>query len=464
MGSPGRLHAMAAPIEGGLEVRDSTLVVQYEIKCTNGVSCDGQYLKLLQKDAGKDLAKFDNDARYTIMFGPDKCGSTDKTHFILQHQNPVSKAWEEKHANDMPTAHTDKNTHLYTLVIRADNSFEVLVDLESKMKGSLFTDLTPPINPSKEIDDPTDSKPAAWVDETHIDDPAASKPADWDEDAPRMIDDASAVKPSAWEDDEAQQVPDPSAKTPLDWNEEEDGEWEAPLVANPKCKAAGCGKWERPQVVNPEYKGTWTANRIENPAYKGEWTARQIANPTFFVDAHPHNLFPMSAVGFELLSISGGVVFDNILITDDEEMAMAFGEATWKVRNDAEQAEVAAATAGATGVVARAKEFVSSFNERVMDSYAEHPTVVLGAAFAMVGLLFALIYMCATMGGEDPEVKAATRVAGLLAKKNDALVDDDEEEEEEDEEEDEEDEEDEEIKEVKASASKPKKRTNSRKD
>jgi len=86
------------------------------------------------------------------------------------------------------------------------------------------------------------------VDVTHIDDPSSKKPDDWDEDAPKMIEDASAVKPAAWEDDEAPLVPDPSANPPLDWNEEEDGEWEAPMVANPKCKPAGCGKWERPQV------------------------------------------------------------------------------------------------------------------------------------------------------------------------------------------------------------------------
>jgi len=145
------------------------------------------------QDAGKDLAKFDNDARYTIMFGPDRCGATDKTHFILQHQNPVSKEWEEKHATGMPPAHADRNTHLYTLVLRADNTFEVLVDLESRKKGSLLEDMSPPVNPSKEIDDPADSKPADWVEESHIDDPEASKPADWDEDAPRMVDDMSAV-------------------------------------------------------------------------------------------------------------------------------------------------------------------------------------------------------------------------------------------------------------------------------
>jgi Calreticulin family len=27
---------------------------------------------------------------YHSMFGPDKCGATDKVHFILQHRNPVS--------------------------------------------------------------------------------------------------------------------------------------------------------------------------------------------------------------------------------------------------------------------------------------------------------------------------------------------------------------------------------------
>ncbi len=48
------------------------------MKAGNGFFCDGGYMKLLQEDSGKDLAKFDNDARYTIMFGPDRCGATDK--------------------------------------------------------------------------------------------------------------------------------------------------------------------------------------------------------------------------------------------------------------------------------------------------------------------------------------------------------------------------------------------------
>ena len=109
--------------------------------------------------------------------GPDRCGSTDKVHLILQHQNPVSKEWEEKHAKDMPlSALGDRQTHLYTLIIRPDNSFEVLIDNESKKKGSLLTDMDPPVNPEKMIDDPDDKKPADWVDVAKIEDPAAKKP------------------------------------------------------------------------------------------------------------------------------------------------------------------------------------------------------------------------------------------------------------------------------------------------
>lgn len=53
------------------------------------------------------------------------------------------------------------------------------MNLESKAKGSLLEDMNPPVNPPKEIDDPTDSKPDDWVDEAKIDDPEASKPDDW---------------------------------------------------------------------------------------------------------------------------------------------------------------------------------------------------------------------------------------------------------------------------------------------
>merc|ERR1719399_2265815 len=144
-------------------------------------------------DSDLDLSALKDDTPYTIMFGPDKCGATNKVHFIFRHQNPVSKEWEEKHLKDPPMPKTDKKVHLYTLAVRADNSYEIFIDQKSAKKGSLLTDFDPPVNPPKKIDDPTDKKPDDWVDAKKIDDPTASKPSDWDEDAPMMVEDEDAT-------------------------------------------------------------------------------------------------------------------------------------------------------------------------------------------------------------------------------------------------------------------------------
>jgi hypothetical protein len=43
----------------------------------------------------------------------------------------------------------DKLPHLYTLVIRKDNTFSILIDGDSVKEGSLLEDMAPPVNPPK---------------------------------------------------------------------------------------------------------------------------------------------------------------------------------------------------------------------------------------------------------------------------------------------------------------------------
>jgi len=307
-----------------------SLVLQYELKMEKAHTCGGMYIKLLADSADLDLDKFSGDTDYTIMFGPDKCATTNKVHFILKHESPLNKAIEEKHANDPPKALTDLKTHLYTLVIKPDNSYEYFVDMESQATGNLLDSMTPSVNPPKQIDDPTDSKPEDWVDEAKIDDPEASKPDDWDEDAPMEIVDASKSMPEDWDEDAPEKIADPSAQMPDDWDEDEDGDWEAPTIPNPKCDT-GCGKWPVPMIPNPDYKGKWYAPQIDNPAYKGEWKAKQIDNPDFYEDLEPYKVRPFSAVGIELWTMTNGIFFDNILITRDAAVAEDFATKTWKV-------------------------------------------------------------------------------------------------------------------------------------
>ncbi|KAF2707802.1 calnexin-like protein [Pleomassaria siparia CBS 279.74] len=333
-------HAISAKFPKAVNNKGKTLVVQYEVKLQEGLECGGAYMKLLQDNKALHAEEFSNSSPYIIMFGPDKCGATNKVHFIFRHKNPKTGEYEEKHLKNPPMARIVKTTSLYTLIVKPDNTFEIKIDGESTRNGTLHEDFTPSVNPEKEIDDPKDTKPENWVEEARIADPEAKKPEDWDEDAPFEIVDDEAVKPEGWLDDEPLSVPDPEAEKPEDWDDEEDGDWIPPTVPNPKCdEAPGCGKWESPMKKNPAYKGKWTAELIDNPAYKGVWAPRKIKNPDYFEDKTPSKFEPIGAIGFEIWTMQNDILFDNIYIGHSVEDAEKLRADTFDVKLAAEKAE-----------------------------------------------------------------------------------------------------------------------------
>jgi len=111
-------------------------------------------------------------------------------------------------------------------------------------------------------------------------------------------------KPEGW-DDIPQEIVDPEASKPEDWDDELDGEWEAP------------------KVPNPEYKGAWRPKQIENPNFQGEWVHPMIDNPDY-KPADDLYLFPsFETLGIEVWQVKSGTIWDNFLVTDDEELAAA---------------------------------------------------------------------------------------------------------------------------------------------
>jgi hypothetical protein len=146
------------------------------------------------------------------MFGPDICGGTKRTHFIL-----TKKGKNFLIKNDIP-CESDTFTHTYTLILKPDNTFRVLIDGEEKRAGSIEDEFE--ILEPKEINDPAQSKPADWVDEAQIDDPTDFKPEGYDDIKPTII--------------------DPEATKPEDWDDDLDGEWEAPTISNPDFKVRLC--------------------------------------------------------------------------------------------------------------------------------------------------------------------------------------------------------------------------------
>lgn len=289
------------------------------------------------------------------MFGPDKCGETNKVHFILRHFNPKSKTWEEKHMQGAPAIKNDGLTHLYTLVIRKDNTFEMWIDLEpvkkvffflskfqkienylknwGKKKGNLLeaAAFKPSVVPPKTIDDPTDKKPADWVDIEMIPDPNATKPDDWDENQPELIEDKEDKKPEGWLDEGAMKIADPKANKPEDWDDEEDGKWEAPIIDNPDCKKIGCGEWKPRKIKNPMYKGKWSAPLIKNAQYIGPWVPKQIPNPNYFEDLEPATplLSMIKAIGIEIWTMQKNIAYNNFLIAISSDSAKLIAEKTW---------------------------------------------------------------------------------------------------------------------------------------
>jgi calnexin len=70
------------------------LVLQYDLKVSDGHTCGGAYLKFLTAVEGFQAEDLQDDTPYTVMFGPDKCGSTNKVraHSWLSRWFVFSKA------------------------------------------------------------------------------------------------------------------------------------------------------------------------------------------------------------------------------------------------------------------------------------------------------------------------------------------------------------------------------------
>jgi len=123
---------------------------------------------------------------------------------------------------------------------------------------------------------------------------------------------------------------------PEDWEDDLDGEWEAPLIRNPKCANGQCGTWKPRYISNPAYKGIWKPPLIDNPDYDGVWAPRKIPNPYYFVDEHPHNLEKMRAIGLEIWTMKDRIFFDNFIITYKKGEVDKF-TSIWEQRYDDEE-------------------------------------------------------------------------------------------------------------------------------
>lgn len=290
-----KFYGISAKLDSPIVNTGKTLVIQYSVKHEQKKDCGGSYIKLLPGGDKFDTAGFGGDTPYAIMFGPDMCGSTKRTHVILRSDKKDDNVMVKKDVN----CETDTLSHLYTLVLNPDNTYEVFVDNKSVRSGNLEDDF--PFLPDKEIKDPNVSKPEDWADEREIEDPESVKPEGYD--------------------DIPEEIPDPDAVKPDDWDDDEDGEWEPPMIDN------------------PEYEGPWSPKMIPNPDWKGPWKHPKIPNPDYAPDDTLYEVCSSGCthVGFELWQVTSATIFDDIIITDSLEEAQKFAEETFFAKKDNEK-------------------------------------------------------------------------------------------------------------------------------
>jgi len=289
-----KFYAIAGKLDKSFDNNGKPLVFQFKVKHEQKIDCGGGYLKLLPSNV--DVEKFNGDTPYTIMFGPDICGySTKKVHSIFNHNGENLLKKSDVKCPD------DEFTHTYTLIVNPDETYEIRIDGEKAEDGKLKEswDFEKP----RKIPDPKAKKPSDWVDDEHMDDPSDAKPSDWD-DEPEKIADTESAKPD-------------------DWDDEEDGEWEAPLIDNPK------------------YKGEWKAKRIKNPGFKGAWVHPEVDNPDYVEQKDVYKRGSIGYVGIEIWQVKSGTLFSDIILTDNVAEAEKFAKERPVSKEEEEKAKKA---------------------------------------------------------------------------------------------------------------------------
>ncbi|KAF4021800.1 hypothetical protein G4228_013810, partial [Cervus hanglu yarkandensis] len=175
---------------------NETLVVQFSVKHEQGIDCGGGCVKLFPDTLNQQ--DMHSESEYYIMFGLDICGfGNNKVQVILRYQGKYHEN------NKIIKCRINKDTHLYTLIIRPSATYEVKIDNKQVAAGDVEDEWA--FLPPKKIKAPYAQKPRKW--------------------------------------DERLQIEDPEDKKP-------EGRWKPRTTDNPNYQ----GEWIHPEIDNPEYK------------------------------------------------------------------------------------------------------------------------------------------------------------------------------------------------------------------
>ena len=390
------------PFSEPIEFKGQTFVVQYEVRHQEKNECAGGYLKLFSNE-NYVPSELSNETHYSIMFGADHCSTTNKVHFIIRYKDRKTGVVTEKHMKNPPQTTLDKINHLYTLIIRPNNSFAIYIDGSIQRQGNLDADMFEGgFNPPKVIPDPNETKPADWDSNQKIPDPNDKKPDDWNESEPEFIPDPEKLEPpEGWLVNESLEIPDPNATKPDEWDDDVMGQWEPPVVPNPKCSkpVLGCGPYSPPLIKNEKYRGKWKPHMIDNPQYKGEWKPKDIPNPNYYEETNVYeNILPIYGIGFENWVVDKMVGFTNIWVGHNESAVLEWNKNHFQpkhLQQDIGQDTDDRKRPGSIHSISPFQTFtdyIKNFGHYYQNAYEARPILVIIATIVVI--LIPLILFC----------------------------------------------------------------------
>nr|AFZ78863.1 calreticulin family protein [Coptotermes formosanus] len=116
-------HAIAIPTNFSLPDSD-TFLLQYETRNNLLMTCNTQFITLFEEFPGKS---FSNQSKFFLEFGPEVCGKS------LNHVRFRIKNSQLRENILIPA---DDVTHQYTLIIRENGTFEIMIDTRSLFNGT----------------------------------------------------------------------------------------------------------------------------------------------------------------------------------------------------------------------------------------------------------------------------------------------------------------------------------------
>ncbi|XP_038627729.1 calreticulin-3 [Tachyglossus aculeatus] len=252
--------------------RGKSLIIQYTVKHEQKIDCGGGYVKLFPSDV--DPENLSENSYYYIMFGPDICGfETRITHVILSSRNKYISNKKRIRCK------VDGFTHLYTLILRRDQTYKVRIDAKLVASGNINDDWD--FSSLGKIENPSSRKREECAERTHAENlSGVCKERDFFLD---MIGRKTSIV----------ELPGKS------------------MIQNPLCKSD----------LKPK--------NTDDQNYKEDWPQSEMKNEEHVTDFNNAVYENIGVIGLELWQVRSGTIFDNFLITDSEEYAKDFGEQTW---------------------------------------------------------------------------------------------------------------------------------------